>query len=80
MAEELMSGQEGIKPLSTTAAETPEGTLVRPKEPVDIVGTEKSLLGNGVKHTVHRMLAEKLVNKGQAEYVNDEDKPKKKSK
>lgn len=60
------AGQEDIKPLTTANSVVDGGTLVRPKEDTVIVGTKGSLLGDGVEHTVHRVLAEKLVKKGQA--------------
>ena len=62
----IPAGQEDIKPLTTANSVVDGGTLVRPKEDTVIVGTEGSLLGDGVEHTVHRVLAEKLVKKGQA--------------
>jgi len=67
--EELVpAGQEDIKALTTANAVVDGGTLVRPKEDTVIYGTAKSLLGENVEHTVHRVLAEKLVKKGQATY------------
>lgn len=62
----IPAGQEDIKPLTTANSVVDGGTLVRPKEDTIIYGTEGSLLGKDVKHTVHRALAEKLINKGQA--------------
>jgi len=62
----IPAGQEDIKPLTTANSVVDGGTLVRPKEDTVIVGTKDSLLGDGVEHTVHRVLADKLVKKGQA--------------
>lgn len=62
----IPAGQEEKKELTERNRETPEGTLVRPKEDTVIYGTAGSLLGEGVEHTVHRVLAEKLIKKGQA--------------
>jgi len=62
----IPAGQEDIKPLTTQNSVVDGGTLVRPKEDTVIVGTSGSLLGDGVEHTVHRVLADKLVKKGQA--------------
>lgn len=62
----IPAGQEDIKPLTTANSVVDGGTLVRPKEDVVIIGSKDSLLGEGVEHTVHRVLADKLVNKGQA--------------
>lgn len=69
------AGQEDVKALTTENSVVDGGTLVRPKENVTIWGTKGSYLGEGVEHTVHRMLAIKLVKKGQA--VNDKPTPKK---
>lgn len=66
------AGQEDVKTLTTENAVVDGGTLVRPKEDTVIYGTEGSLLGKGVKHIVHRVLAEKLIKKGQA--TKDEPK------
>lgn len=60
------AGQEDIKALTTENNTVDGGTLVRPKENTVVYGTKGSLLGEGVKHTVHRVLAEKLIKKGQA--------------
>jgi len=60
------AGQEDIKALTTANSVVDGGTLVRPKEDTVIYGTKDSLLGEGVEHTVHRVLAEKLIKKGQA--------------
>ena len=62
----IPAGQEDIKPLTTQNSVVDGGTLVRPKEDTVIVGTDKSNnpLGDGVEHTVHRVLADKLVTKG----------------
>lgn len=62
----IPAGQEDIKPLTTANSVVDGGTLVRPKEDVVIIGAKDSLLGEGVEHTVHRVLADKLVKKGQA--------------
>lgn len=62
----IPAGQEDIKPLTTANSVVDGGTLVRPKEDVVIIGSKDSLLGEGVEHTVHRVLADKLVKKGQA--------------
>ena len=64
--EVIPAGQEEIKPLTTANSVVDGGTLVRPKEDTVIIGTSGSLLGDGVEHTVHRVLADKLVKKGQA--------------
>lgn len=65
--EELIpAGQEDIKALTTDNSVVDGGTLVRPKEDTVIYGTADSLLGDGIKHVVHRVLAEKLIKKGQA--------------
>lgn len=70
--EVVPAGQEEVKPLTTkNAVVEGVGTLVRPKEDTVIVGTKKSLLGDGVEHTVHRVLAEKLIKKGQATEKKD---------
>ena len=58
--------QEGIKPLTTENAVVAGGKKVLPKDDVIVVGIKGSILGDGVKHTVHSALAEKLVAKGQA--------------
>ena len=68
----IPAGQEDVKALTTENSVVDGGTLVRPKEDTVIYGTKDSLLGDGVKHVVHRVLAEKLVKKGQA----TETKPK----
>lgn len=60
------AGQEDIKALTTSNAVVDGGTLVRPKEDTVIYGTDGSLLGKDIKHVVHRVLAEKLIKKGQA--------------
>lgn len=61
------AGQEEVKALTTeNSVIEGVGTLVRPKDDVSIYGTKGSLLGEGVEHKVHRMLAEKLIKKGQA--------------
>jgi len=65
------AGQEDIKPLTTANSVVDGGTLVRPKEDVVIIGTKDSLLGDGIEHTVHRVLADKLVKKGQATLKKD---------
>lgn len=74
------AGQEGVKALTTKNAVTDAGTLVRPKEPVVIIGTGKTGTGGEFlgkdEHTVHRAIAAKLVNKGAATYKNQEDKDK----
>jgi len=70
--EVIPAGQEEIKALTTENSVVDGGTLVRPKEDTVIYGAKGSLLGEGVKHTVHRVLAEKLIKKGQA----TKDKPK----
>lgn len=62
----IPAGQEDIKPLTTENSVVDGGTLVRPKEDTVIYGTKGSLLGDGVKHIVHRALADKLIKKGQA--------------
>ncbi len=62
----IPAGQEEIQPLTTENSVVDGGTLVRPKEDVVIVGLKNSLLGEDVEHTVHRVLADKLVSKGQA--------------
>lgn len=62
----IPAGQEEKKELTANNRETEDGTLVRPKEDTIIFGTKDSLLGEGVKHVVHRVLAEKLIKKGQA--------------
>lgn len=62
----IPAGQEDIKALTTSNSVVDGGVLVRPKEDTVIIGTKDSLLGDGVEHTVHRVLAEKLVKKGQA--------------
>jgi len=62
------AGQEEVKTLTTENAVVDGGTLVRPKEDTVIIGASNSLLGEDVEHTVHRVLAEKLVKKGQANY------------
>jgi archaeosine-15-forming tRNA-guanine transglycosylase len=62
----IPAGQEDVKALTTANSVVDGGTLVRPKEDTVIVGTKDSLLGDGVEHTVHRVLAEKLIAKGQA--------------
>lgn len=76
---EPQSGQEQIKPLTTANAVTSDGIKVKPKEPVVIIGVDDKKknphLGTG-EHTVHRILAEKLVKKGAATYKNEADKPK----
>lgn len=71
------SGQEQVKTLTTANAVTEAGTLVRPQEPVVIIGTGGEHLGTD-EHTVHRVLAAKLVAKGAAKYKDkaDEDKQK----
>lgn len=65
---EATSGQENIKALTTANAVTEDGTLVKPQEPVDIYATanSKHLGAEGTKHSVHRILAEKLVKKDAA--------------
>lgn len=68
----IPAGQEEIKPLTTENSVVDGGTLVRPKDDVSIYGTKGSLLGEGVEHKVHKILAEKLIKKGQA----TSDKPK----
>lgn len=70
--EVIPAGQEEIKALTTENSVVDGGTLVRPKEDTVIYGDKGSLLGEGVQHTVHRVLAEKLITKGQA----TKDKPK----
>ena len=62
----IPAGQEEIQPLTTENSVVDGGTLVRPKEDVVIVGLKNSLLGEDVEHIVHRVLADKLVSKGQA--------------
>jgi len=62
----IPAGQEDIKALTTENSVVDGGTLVRPKEDTVIIGTKGSLLGDGVEHIVHRVLADKLVAKGQA--------------
>jgi hypothetical protein len=62
----IPAGQEEIQALTTENSVVDGGTLVRPKEDVVIVGLKNSLLGEDVEHVVHRVLAEKLVAKGQA--------------
>lgn len=62
----IPAGQEDKKELTASNREIEEGVLVRPKEDTVIYGTKGSLLGDGVKHTVHRVLAEKLIAKKQA--------------
>lgn len=64
--EVIPAGQEDVKALTTANSVVDGGTLVRPKEDTVIYGTKGSLLGEDVKHTVHRVLAEKLIKKGQA--------------
>jgi hypothetical protein len=66
-AEEVIpAGQEDVKAVTTSNSVVDGGTLVRPKEDTVIFGTKGSLLGENVEHVVHRVLAEKLVAKGQA--------------
>lgn len=60
------AGQEDVQALTTENSVVDGGTLVRPKEDTVIYGKKGSLLGDGVAHTVHRVLSEKLVAKGQA--------------
>ena len=67
----IPAGQEDIKALTTENSVVDGGTLVRPKEDTVVYGTKDSLLGEGAKHIVHRVLAEKLVKKGQATYKKD---------
>lgn len=62
----IPAGQEEIQALTTENSVVDGGTLVRPKEDVVIVGLKNSLLGEDVEHIVHRVLADKLVSKGQA--------------
>lgn len=62
----IPAGQEDVKALTTENSVVDGGILVRPKEDTVIYGTSGSLLGDGVKHMVHRVLAEKLIKKGQA--------------
>ena len=62
----IPAGQEDLKTLNTKNSVVDGGTLVRPKEDVHILGTKDSLLGENVEHVVHRVLADKLVSKGQA--------------
>jgi len=68
------AGQEDVQALTTENSVVDGGTLVRPKEDTVIYGTSKgdNPLGDGVEHTVHRVLAEKLISKGFA----TKDKPK----
>jgi len=73
--EVIPAGQEDVKALTTANSVVDGGTLVRPKEDTLIYGTKDSFLGFGVEHTVHRVLAEKLIKKGQA----TKDKPKDKA-
>jgi len=75
---EIGSGQEQVKALTTENAVLSIGTLVKAQEPTVIVGLKDSILGENAEHTVHRVLAAKLVKKGQAKYKNkqDEDKAK----
>jgi len=69
------AGQEDVKALTTqNSVIDGVGTLVRPKENTVIYGLKGSLLGEGVEHIVHRVLAEKLIKKGQA----SKEKPKSK--
>lgn len=70
--EVIPAGQEDVKALTTANAVVDGGTLVRPKEDTVIYGMKGSLLGEDVKHTVHRILADKLIAKGQA--TSDEPK------
>lgn len=67
-SKEKMSGQEGILPLTTENSVSDAGTLVLPKEDTKIYATAdaKHLGEEGTEHTVHRVLAEKLVDKGYA--------------
>ena len=58
--------QEGIKPLTTENAVVAGGKKVLPKDDVVIYGIKGSILGDGVEHTVHSIMADKLVAKGQA--------------
>lgn len=62
----IPAGQEEIQPLTTENSVIDGGTLVRPKEDTVIVGLKNSLLGEDIEHVVHRVLAEKLISKGQA--------------
>lgn len=65
--EVIPAGQEEVKPLTTANAVVDGGTLVRPKEDVVIIGTgEYHQMPKDSEHTVHRVLAEKLVKKGLA--------------
>jgi len=82
IASEPGSGQEQIKPLSTANAVSAAGTLIRPQEPVVIIGTGDEKTGGHFlgtdEHTVHRVLAAKLVAKGAAKYKFKEDEAKQK--
>ena len=69
--EVIPAGQETVMPLTTSNSVVDGGTLVRPKEDTVIYGTKDSLLGDGVEHIVHRVLAEKLIKKGQATAKKD---------
>lgn len=70
--EVIPAGQEEIKPLNTSNAVVDGGTLVRPKEDVVIIGNGKyDQLPEDSEHTVHRVLADKLVKKGLATLKKD---------
>lgn len=65
--EVIPAGQEEVKPLTTSNSVVEGGTLVRPKEDVVIIGTGKyDQMPEDSEHTVHRVLADKLVKKGLA--------------
>lgn len=86
MEAKVGSGQEQIQPLTTknTVVKTTDangmemdGQLVRPKEDTKIFASanSKHLGKEGTPHIVHRVLADKLIAKGEA--TKDEPKSKK---